>query len=91
MLRVGGLNVGGFFAAQPGDTPAKLAGFAFAFEHLEIAAYERLKRVATRAGDEETVRVSERIIGEERAAAKLIEAQFEPAMDASLEAEEAHA
>src|SRR5207248_336512 len=38
-LRIGALNWGAFFAAQP-DTPAKLAGFAFAFEHLEIAAYE---------------------------------------------------
>jgi hypothetical protein len=41
VLRIGGLNLGAFFAAQP-DTPAKLAGFAFAFEHLEIGAYEQL-------------------------------------------------
>ena len=34
--------------AQP-NTPAKLAGFAFAFEHLEIAAYELLRRVAIAA------------------------------------------
>ena len=53
-MRVGGLNLGAFFGGQP-DTPAKLAGFAFAFEHLEIAAYEQLMRVARRAGDEETV------------------------------------
>ena len=33
LLRVGGLNLGTFFGAQP-DTPAKLAGFAYAFEHL---------------------------------------------------------
>src|SRR5215217_201539 len=32
LLRVGGLNLGAFFGLQP-DTPAKLAGFAFAFEH----------------------------------------------------------
>ena len=38
------------FGAQP-DTPAKLAGFAYAFEHLEIGAYELLRRVAQRAGD----------------------------------------
>jgi ferritin-like metal-binding protein YciE len=83
-LRVGGLNMGGFFAAQP-DTPAKLAGFAFAFEHLEIAGYEELKRVADRAGDAETVATAEGIIGEERQAAESIRAQFEPAVDASLE------
>ena len=38
-LRLGAVNLGVFFAAQP-DTPVKLGGFAFAFEHLEIAAYE---------------------------------------------------
>ncbi len=86
-MRVGGLNMGAFFAAQPGDTPAKLAGFAFAFEHLEVAAYEQLKRVAGRAGDEETVDVAERIISEEHAAAAATRARFEPAVEATLEAE----
>jgi ferritin-like metal-binding protein YciE len=84
-MRLGALNWGGFFAAQP-DTPGKLAGFAYAFEHLEIAGYEELKRVAARAGDEETVRVAERIIAEERAAAKAIAANWDRAVDASLAA-----
>lgn len=83
-LRLGGLNMGSFFKAQP-DTPAKLAGFSYAFEHLEIAGYEELKRVADRAGDEETVRVVERIEGEERAAAGAIAANWEVALQASLE------
>jgi ferritin-like metal-binding protein YciE len=85
-LRGGGVNLGGFFGAQP-DTPAKLAGFAFAFEHLEIAAYEQLQRVARRAGDEETAAMAERICGEERAAAAAVRERFEPAVDASLEAQ----
>ncbi|HEX8068028.1 MAG TPA: DUF892 family protein [Thermoleophilaceae bacterium] len=85
VMRVGGLNLGAFFAAQPGDTPAKLAGFAFAFEHLEIAAYEQLKRVATRAGDGETADLAEAVVAEERAAAAQIREQFEPAVDASLD------
>jgi ferritin-like metal-binding protein YciE len=85
-LRGGGVNLGGFFGAQP-DTPAKLAGFAFAFEHLEIASYEQLRRVARRAGDEETAALAERILGEERAAATAIREQFEPAVEASLEAQ----
>jgi ferritin-like metal-binding protein YciE len=89
-LRGGGVNVGGFFGAQP-DTPAKLAGFAFAFEHLEIAAYEQLKRVAQRAGDEDTVALAERILPEERAAAEAVRAQFEPAVEASLRAQEVEA
>jgi ferritin-like metal-binding protein YciE len=83
-MRLGALNWGAFFKAQP-DTPAKLAGFNYAFEHLEIAAYEELKRVAERAGDQETVRVAERIEGEERAAANAIAANWETALQASLE------
>src|SRR3954467_11901656 len=55
-LRAGALNLGTFFKAQP-DTPAKLAGFAYAFEALEVGAYELLTRVARLAGDEETVAV----------------------------------
>ena len=85
-LRGGGVNLGGFFGAQP-DTPAKLAGFAFAFEHLEIGAYEQLRRVARRAGDEETVALAERILPEERAAAGAVREQFEPAVEASLRAQ----
>jgi ferritin-like metal-binding protein YciE len=85
-LRGGGVNLGGFFGAQP-DTPAKLAGFAFAFEHLEIASYEQLARVARRAGDEQTVALAERILPEERAAASAVREQFGPAIEASLEAQ----
>jgi ferritin-like metal-binding protein YciE len=83
-LRLGALNLGGFFKAQP-DTPAKLAGFAYAFEHLEIGGYAQLKRVAERAGDSETVRVAERIEAEERAAANAIAANWDLALQASLE------
>lgn len=82
-LRVGALNWGAFFAAQP-DTPAKLAGFAFAFEHLEVAAYELLRRTAERARDRETAQVAQRIVTEERAAAELIRSLFPRALDASL-------
>jgi ferritin-like metal-binding protein YciE len=82
-MRLGAINWAGFFRAQP-DTPAKLAGFAYAFEHLEIAAYEELKRVADRAGDPETVRVAERILSEERAAARTIAANWDRAIETSL-------
>jgi ferritin-like metal-binding protein YciE len=85
LLRVGGVNLGAFFGVQP-DSPAKLAGFAFAFEHLEIAAYEQLLRVARRAGDEETARIAERIAGEERAAAAAIRARFAPAVESAFSA-----
>jgi ferritin-like metal-binding protein YciE len=79
MLRLGALNWGGFFGAQP-DTPAKLAGFAYAVENLEVAAYELLLRVARRAGDEETVSLAESILAEERKAAESVAAQWPVSM-----------
>lgn len=78
VLRLGGLQVGAFFAAQP-DTAAKLTGFAFAFEHLEIAAYELLRRVARRAGDQKVLGVAERILAEERAAAGKLASRWDQA------------
>src|ERR687885_560793 len=84
-MRLGALNWGGFFAAQP-DTPGKLAAFAHAFEFLEIGGYEQLVRVARRANDEETARVGEAILVQERAAARKIAAQFHRAVEASLQA-----
>jgi ferritin-like metal-binding protein YciE len=84
-MRAGALNWGMFFQTHP-DTPGKLACFAYAFEHLEIAGYEELKRVAERAGDQETVALAERILGEERAAAEKLYGAFDRAVEASLEA-----
>jgi ferritin-like metal-binding protein YciE/nucleoside-diphosphate-sugar epimerase len=71
MLKAGGLNLSAFFGAQP-DSTTKLAGFAFAFEHLEVAAYELLRRVAARAGDEGVVTAAEAILAEERRAAERV-------------------
>jgi ferritin-like metal-binding protein YciE len=82
-MRMGALSWAGFFELHP-DTPGKLAAFAYAFEHLEIAAYEELKRVAERAGDPDTVALAERILAEERAAAATIEGLFDQAVDAAL-------
>jgi UDP-glucose 4-epimerase len=75
-LRLGGVNLSAFFGAQP-DATTKLAGFAFAFEHLEIAAYELLKRMAERAGDAEAAYVAEEILAQERAAAQAIAASWD--------------
>jgi ferritin-like metal-binding protein YciE len=84
-MRLGALNWGAFFQAQP-DTPGKLCVFAYAFEHLEIGGQEQLLRVARRAGDDETVRVVEGILAEERAMAARLAASFDRAVDASLSA-----
>jgi UDP-glucose 4-epimerase len=71
VLKAGGFNLSAFFGAQP-DSTTKLAGFAFAFEHLEVAAYELLQRVAVRAGDNGVVVAAEEILGEERRAAEQV-------------------
>lgn len=83
-MRAGALNWGMFFQLHP-DTSGKLACFAYAFEHLEIAGYEELKRVAKKVGDEETVHMAETILTQERAAANKIHDAFDRAVDASLE------
>jgi ferritin-like metal-binding protein YciE len=85
-LRAGALNWSAFFQGQP-DTPGKLAAFAYAFEHLEIAAYEQLMRVSERAGDAETVTTVKRILAEERAAARRLWGAFDRATGAALEAQ----
>jgi len=82
-MRLGALNWGMFFQSQP-DTPAKLAGFAYAFEHLEIASYDLLGRVAKRDGDRETSTLAGHIGEEERTAAARIAGGFDAAVEASL-------
>ena len=84
-LRLGALNWSAFFQAQP-DTPAKLAAFAYAFEHLEIGGYEQLARVARKVGDADTEAMAEAILIEERAAAEKLHGSFEGALEASLNA-----
>jgi ferritin-like metal-binding protein YciE len=82
-MRMGGAGWAGFFGAHP-DTPAKLAAFVFAFEHLEIGGYELLSRVAARAGDGPTVEACGRILAQEREAARVVEGLFGRAVDTSL-------
>jgi ferritin-like metal-binding protein YciE len=82
-MRAGALNLGTFFKAQP-DTPVKLAGFAYAFEALEVGAYELLARVAQRAGDEQTAGVAQRILTDERMAAERVAGTWDAAVEAGL-------
>lgn len=82
-MRLGALSWGGFFLAQS-DTSLKLAGFSYAFEHLEIGGYELLKRVAIRADDSATVETTEGILDQERAMAERLHEAFDQSVDASL-------
>lgn len=84
-MRLGALNWSLFFQAQP-DTVAKLSAFAYAFEHLEIAGYEQLARVAARAHDGATEHVARQILEQERGAAQKIAQCFDVAVDAALDA-----
>src|SRR3954447_10239548 len=82
---LGRLSGKGFvlFARSQPDTPGKLATHAFSYEHLELATYDLLERVASRAGDEETARVAREIRAEEDAMASRIAGLWDAAVAAS--------
>jgi ferritin-like metal-binding protein YciE len=68
-----------------GEKAGRNARDGFAAEHMEIASYELLKRVARRAGDEETVAACDRIIAEEQAMADTIAANWDRFAELSLQ------
>ena len=84
-MRLGAMNWATFFKAHP-DTPGKVAAFAYAFEHLEMAGYEQLLRVAELVGDDDTTMLAQTILAEERAAAATIASDWDIAARASLAA-----
>ena len=83
-LRFGGFGWGMFFQAQS-DTPAKLAAFAYALEHLLIGGSELLLRTARRAGDAQTQEFVARILAEQRASGDRLAAEFNSAARATLQ------
>ena len=70
-----------------GEKAGRNARDGYATEHLEIAGYELLRRVAQKAGDEETATAAREIIEEERAMAKLIEQNWDKFATLSLQEE----
>src|SRR6266511_1502758 len=70
-----------------GEKSGRNARDAYATEHLEIASYELLRRVAEKAGDEQTALAAQEIIAEEQAMAKLIEANWDTFAELSLREE----
>ena len=59
----------------------------YAAEHIEIAAYQLLERVATRAGDEETAEVARLNRADEEAMAKQLDEQWDHFAELSLREE----
>jgi ferritin-like metal-binding protein YciE len=57
----------------------------YATEHMEIAAYQLLERIAQRAGDEETAQAARESRAEEEAMAKKIEANWDRFAELSLQ------
>jgi ferritin-like metal-binding protein YciE len=83
VMKAGGTGFLLFAKSQP-DTPGKLVAHTYSYEHLEVAAYELLGRVAERAGDSETADLAGSICDEERAMGKRLESCFDRAADAAL-------
>jgi ferritin-like metal-binding protein YciE len=70
-----------------GESAGRNARDGYATEHMEIASYELLRRIAQKAGDEETATAAREIIAEEQAFAKTIEQNWDKFATLSLREE----
>lgn len=81
--RVGGWGMILFARMNP-DTAGKLVAHAFSYEHMELAAYELLRRAAE-VGDEPAIAQAAGFIGDqERLMADRLQRQWPRALDAAL-------
>src|SRR3954454_4572056 len=85
--RAGGYGMALFAKLNP-DTPGKLIMHAYSYEHMELAAYELLRRAAEHAGETPVVELAQRIGAEERAMADRLAEHWDDAVEASLQAKD---
>jgi ferritin-like metal-binding protein YciE len=70
-----------------GDKPGRNARDGFATEHMEIASYQLLERVARKAGDKKTAAVARQNREEEEAMARSIASKWNKFVDLTLREE----
>jgi ferritin-like metal-binding protein YciE len=79
-----GMLVRGVVDLTRGERTGRIARDLYAGEHLEIAGYELLARVARRAGDDETVAMAQSNLADERAMAARLDGGWDRFAELSL-------